>query len=311
MLIHALATAFILAQTLSPPPSGEERAAAAAVRAADAADRAALTAERVAALVEPGLRPEPPPPPPAPGWTGNVGLSFGFITGNAVNLSLIGNLALDRVWEDWALGLRVTGAYGFANPEPTVPGSSVAVTALRAAGTLRGDRTFGSGFASIYLLGGEEADHIKNIESRSFGELGTGLSFLNFREAGQERLLLKLDLGIRGGYETRYQYYPFPARVPIQGIPILSPRAALTFRLGFGRYARFSEELEVMPSLLAPTAGRVLLNNTAKVNANLTGALSLAVALLVSYDSSPPQTASGPQRLPTDVALTAGLELTL
>ena len=172
-------------------------------------------------------------------------------------------------------------------------------------GTLRGDRSFG-GFASLFVLVGEEFDHVKNIETRTVGELGTGLTFFNQKDGDLERLFLRLDLALRAGYETRFQYFPAEAAVDPYAIVILAPRAALTFRWSLNKHLRLSEELEVMPFLLEPTAGRLLLNSTTKLNAQLTDNVSLTTSLLINYDSKPP--VSTPPRVSTDVALTVGVE---
>ena len=293
--------------------SPAERAADAAQKAAEAAQKAAEAAQRIADSVAP-----PPPPPvdanaaptaaPAPGWVGNVGVGLQFITGNAQALTLTGQAAVDRKWDVWALGIRLSGAYGLSNPDTNIATNVTAITARRASGTIRGDRSIGAGFASIYLLAGSEFDHMKSIESRTVGEAGTGLTFFNQKDGDLERLFLRLDLAIRGGYETRFQYFPAPSSVMNPGVPILAPRAGISFRWGFSKDVRFSEEIEFLPYLLQPTQGRVLINNTTKLNARLTGALSLSTAVLVNFDSQPPVGADGSTRKSTDVALTVGLE---
>lgn len=293
--------------------SAADRAADAAQKAAEAAQKAADAAMRIADSVAPAPPPPvdanaPAAPAPAPGWVGNVGVGLQFITGNAQTLTLTGQAAVDRKWDVWALGIRLNGAYGLSNPDTNVASNTAAVTARRASGTIRGDRSIGSGFASIYLLAGSEFDHMKSIESRTVGEAGTGLTFFNKKEGDLERLFLRLDLAIRGGYETRFQYFPTPSSVMNPGVPILAPRAAATFRWGFSKDVHFSEEIEFLPYLLQPTQGRVLINSSTKLNARLTGALSLSTAVLVNFDSQPPVGADGSTRKTTDVALTVGLE---
>jgi hypothetical protein len=240
-----------------------------------------------------------------------VGLGLTYLTGNTVNLTLVGNLAVERTWDVWALALRISGAYGLSNPSPNDPASATSTTSRRAAATLRGDRSFGGGFASLFLLAGSEFDHVKNIESRSIGEVGTGLTFFNQHEADLEKLFLKLDLALRGGLETRYQYFPVAAPVDPYTLAILAPRAAITFRWSFNRDVHFSEELEFIPFLLAPDAGRLLINNNTKLSARLTETIFLTTGVLINYDSKTPQTAGGVQRVSTDVALTVGVETTL
>jgi hypothetical protein len=191
-----------------------------------------------------------------------------------------------------------------------VEGSVSQTTARRAAATVRGDRKFGGGFASIFVLGGSEFDHVKGIESRSVGEAGTGLTFFNKKEGGLERLYLRLDIAARAGYETRYQYFPTAGSIDPYAIVILAPRAAVTFRWAFSKDVRVSEELEFIPFVLAPEAGRLLINSNTKLSARITENLALTTALLINYDGKPPQPAdpAAPRRLETDVALTVGVE---
>jgi hypothetical protein len=264
----------------------------------------------------PDAGPQPTAPQAAPadapaakqGWLGNAGLGLTFITGNTQTLTLTGSFAADRKWDAWSMAVRLSGAYGLANPDVNVAASTTATTARRASGNVRGDRNF-STFASLFVLGGSEFDHVKNIESRTAGEFGTGLTFFNQKEGDVEKLYLRLDLAARAGYETRFQYFPQASSITPNGIVILAPRVAGVFRWSFSKDVRFTEELEFIPYLLAPTAGRLLINSTTKLNARLTENVSLATGLLVNFDSSPPAGGAGSTpRVPTDIALTVGVE---
>ncbi|MBL8953472.1 MAG: DUF481 domain-containing protein [Myxococcaceae bacterium] len=297
----------------TPAATPEERAALAAEKAALAAERAALAAERLAASVAPAPPAEaaaPAAPPPADVWNGSAGIGLTYITGNTQSLVLTSNVSADRRWEKWTLGIRLWGAYGLANATANDPATQAATTARKAGGTVRGERSFGSGFASAFLIAGSEFDHVKNIESRSIGEAGVGLRFFDLKEGDLEKLFLKLDLGIRAGYETRFQYFPVQTAVPDYGVPILAPRGALAFRWGFNKWVRFSEDIEFIPYVIQPDAGRLLMNSTTKLSSRITENLALTAAVVVNYDSKPPQVAPppAPQRVNTDVTLTAGIE---
>ena len=307
----ALALSALLAQsdaTPAPTVPGEvspaERSALAAEKAALAAEKAAEAALRIANAVAPLPAEAAKAEPTKDGWKGNFGLGFTFITGNSQILTLTGSSSIDRKWEVWAVGIRLSGAYGLSNPDnsPIAP-----ITARRASGTIRADRSVGSGFASLFALAGSEFDHMKNVESRSIGELGAGLTFFQKKEADFEKLYLRLDLAMRAGYETRFQYFPTPAPVDVYGIIILAPRIAATFRWSFNKDVRLTEELEFIPFLLSPTLGRLLINNNTKLSAKLTEGLSLTTSVLVNFDSMPPR-AGALDRKTTDVALTVGLD---
>lgn len=316
-MLLALALSTLLSQTdasatAAVPTDPAVRAAEAAARAADAAVKAAEAAERIANVVAPKA-PTTAAAAAAPAeekWKGSVGLGLTFITGNSQTLTFTGTAAADRKWDAWSFGIRLNGAYGLANPDTNTVGSTSATTARRGAGSVRGDRQFGDSFAAIFALAGTEFDHMKNIESRSIGEIGAGLTFFNQKDqAGTyEKLFLRLDLAARGGYETRFQYFPVPAPVSQYGLIIFAPRIAASFRWAFSRDVRFSEEIEFIPFVLAPAAGRLLINNTTKLNARLTEALSLSTSFVLNYDSQPPEGAGGLKRKETDVALTVGVE---
>lgn len=316
-MLLALALSTVLAQSDAPAAtsvsadqSAAEKAANAAQKAAEAAQMAAEAAQRIADVVAPrpaGAAAAGPAAPAEEKWKGSVGLGLTFITGNSQTLTLTGNAAADRKWDAWSLGIRLNGAYGLANPDNTV-GSTASTTARRGAGTIRGDRQFGESFAAIFVLAGSEFDHMKNIESRSMGEVGAGLTFLNKKEGDLEKLFLRLDLAARGGYETRFQYFPTPSSVSPYGLIILAPRIAAQFRWAFSKDVRISEEIEFIPFVLAPAAGRLLINNITKLNARLTESLSLSTSFLLNFDSMPPEAAGGLKRRETDIALTVGVE---
>jgi hypothetical protein len=311
-----LALTAVLAQsnaTAAPVVPSEaspaDRSAAAAEKAAAAAQLAAEAAMRIANAVAPlpAATTEAPADPKKDKWIGNVGAGLTFITGNSQTLTVTGSAAADRKWEKWALGIRLNGAYGLANPDTNAT-AVTSTTARRGVGTVRLDRTVGDSFAAVFGLVGSEFDHMKNVESRSIGELGAGLTFFNTKQNDLEKFYLRLDLAMRAGYETRFQYFPIPAPVTDYGIVILAPRAAITMRWTFSKDVRITEELEFVPFLLAPTLGRLLINNNTKISARLTENLSLTTGLLLNFDSMPPVGADGLLRKTTDIALTVGLD---
>lgn len=308
MTLLTVAVAAVLAQAAepaAPPPSPTPAVELSpAERTAQAAEKTAQAVERLANVLAPAGEAKKPEEKKPDQWAGSAGVGLAFITGNAQMLTLTANLSAERSWGDWSLGLRAGGAYGLSNPSANVADSTSQTTARRANGTVRGARAFG--FASIYALGGVEFDHMKNIESREFGELGTGLTFFNVKEKDDEKLFLRLDLAVRAGYETRFRYFPTEAGVDPYAIVILAPRAALTFRWNLNQHLRLSEELEIIPFLLAPTTGRLLINNGTKLSAAITEKVALTTALMINYDSMPPP--STPAKLTTDVALTVGVE---
>lgn len=239
----------------------------------------------------------PPAPAPNPdGWKGTIGIGLVAIAGNAESLNVNATASMDKKWGEWGFGTRFNGAYGQARSDTT----ATQVSAYRAALTLRGDRNVSS-FASIFLLAGADTDHVKSIEARGFGELGTGIKFYERKEDDLEKLYLRADVGFRYGYETRYQYYGTGAPAPLPSLVTLGPRVAATARTAPSKRFRLSEEAEFIPMVLGPS--RYLINSTTKVNARITDGLSFVAALLVAFDSLP-----APGKKDTDLTLTMGLE---
>lgn len=301
-LVVTLALAQADATTEKSPA---ERAAIAAEKAAEAAAKAADAAQRIADKVAPPAPAAAPAAPPSAGaWAGTAGLGLSLLGGNTQTITLTGSVGLDKKWELWTLGIRATGAYGITNPDTTEGSTSVSQTvARRASATVRGDRSFG-GFVAAFALAGGEFDHVKNIESRVYGEAGASFTVFNEKVEDLEKVFLRLDVALRGGRETRFTYFPTPAPVAPYEVPILAPRVAATFRWALNKNFRVSEDFEVLPFMLPPSTGRFLINSNTKLNARITEAVSLSLGFLLNIDTQPPKASLRVY----DYALTAGAE---
>ncbi|MCA2978284.1 MAG: DUF481 domain-containing protein [Myxococcaceae bacterium] len=308
MLASLLVIALVTQADPSADKSAAERAAVAAEKAAEAAAKAAEAAQRIADRLAPAPAPAAPAAPataPAAGaWAGTAGLGLSLLGGNTQTITLTANVALDRKWELWTLGIRATGAYGVTNPDTTLNSTTTAQTVARRAGaTVRGDRSLGT-IGGAFVLAGAEFDHVKSIESRSFGEAGASFKLFDEKEGDLERLFLRFDLALRGGYETRWIYFPASTPPKDYAIALLAPRVAGMFRWALNKNFRFSEDLEVLPFLLAPVSGRFLINSNTKVNARITDNVSLTLGFLLNIDTQPPAA----NLRSFDYALTAGAE---
>lgn len=301
MILLSLTTALLLTQ--SDPNEAAARAAAAAERAALAAEKAAEAAQKIAEATT-GTPAAPaaaaPTGEPAPElWKGLIGVSFIALSGNAESITGIANAQLDRKFGNWAAGARANGAYG--QTRRATGGDEV--SALRAALTMRGDRSVVS-FASIFVQAGLDADHVKSIELRGFGELGASLRFYERKEGDLEKLYIRADLAFRFQQEERYQYFPTattPANTGLPDATFAAPRIAAVFRYAMNKDIKFSEEVEFLPNVLGPS--RVLINNTTKLSARLTETLSISGSFLANFDSSP-----APGNRDLDTSLSLGLE---
>ena len=248
----------------------------------------------------------PPAPPPAataapapkpPEWKGTVGAGLITLSGNSDTTTFTGSAAASRETFGWVLALKAAGAYG----ENRAAGTTVSqVAALNAALQLRLDRKFGEVW-SVFVIGGVETDHVASIEYRTASELGAGAQILERKEGDWLKVGLRLDLGLRYGYEARYQYYGTPLG-PQPGVELIAPRAGVAFRYGFSKEVFVTEEAEAMTALSGQS--RWLAKSVTKLSSRLSQALTFGAGYTVAYDSEP---AAG--KVTTDQALTVLLEV--
>ncbi|AKQ63888.1 Putative salt-induced outer membrane protein [Myxococcus hansupus] len=281
-----------------------ERAALAAERAAEASIRAAEAAERAAAVTAP-----PPAPAAAPAtdkkkgeWDVTVGLGLISLTGNASTLTVSGLASAQRTTDNWIYAIKSFGSYGRSRP-PQVEGQETEsqVVALNAGLELRGDRRF-TQVISGYLLAGAEADHVKSVESRTYGEGGMGVLWWDEKKEKGRESYLRTDAAFRYANETRFQYYP--TRMDLPDVDLGGPRFGAVFRYGLAQNVLFKEDVEVLVSVIGDS--RMLFNSQTQLSVGLTKQLSLGASFLIKHDSSPP-----PGKLPTDTALALNFEVML
>ncbi|GAC1536968.1 MAG: hypothetical protein NVS2B9_02900 [Myxococcales bacterium] len=276
-MIPAFLAAALLAQAAAPATSVAVPAAASST--ASASTTAAAAPESVI-------------------WTGAAGLGLIALTGNSRALTVAATLNLQRKSPDWIAAVRAGGAYGQTTP----PGADVSqVNALNALLEARGDRRLTERL-SIYLLAGVDTDHLKSIEERPYGELGTSYLWLDEKEGDLQRSSFKTDLGFRYGREFRRQYYPTPAA--LASVDIVAPRVGAAFRYALSREVVFTDEAGLLLNLANTT--RALFSNTAKLTSRLTERVGLGVAFVLNDDSVPP-----PGKVSVDTAVTVGLEVGL
>lgn len=331
MLSAALLLATSLqAQTPAPPPTpgapatqpapaataeeraaaAAERAAAAAERAAEASARAAEAAERAAAVAVPAAAaPEAPAAAPAEAaakkkdvWDVTLGAGLISLTGNASTFTFSGLASAQRTTDKWIYAFKAFSSYGRSRP-PELEGeeSLSQVVALNGGAELRGDRRFTqvlSGYAQV----GVETDHVKSVESRSFGEGGLGVLWWDEKKPEGRQSYLRTDAAFRYAYETRFQYYP--ERLDLEDVDLGGPRFGVVFRYGLNERVLFKEDVEVLLSVIGDS--RVLVNSQTQLSVGLTEALSLGASFLVKHDSEPPQ-----GKVSTDTALALNLEVKL
>lgn len=312
----ALAAALVLAQSpAAPAPGAADRAAGAAQKAAGAAEKAAIAAQaaaeaasRAAAAVEKAVaasHPAAPVPaqaavpaaaPPGAAWTGTAVLGLISLTGNSASVVFNGAAGVERKGPTWIHAMKAAGAYGQTRSPAT---GRFEITALSAGAFLRSDRRF-TPATSAYALAGVETDHVKGMEARYSGELGTAIAWLDSTE-GDRKTFLRTDLGLRVAEEKRFRYYPVDQRLHLPEAVIVAPRAAVAFKYAMSKEVSFGDDLEVMPSVWG--GSRVLVNNAARVAARLAGAFQLGVTFALTHDSAP---AAGNKQ--TDTALGVSAE---
>jgi hypothetical protein len=286
------------------------RAAAAAEKAAEAAQKAAEAAQRAAEAAEKAvgqLAPQPEKTAEKPaekkpsGWTATVGAGLLSLSGNSSAISFNLNSAAERKTDDWIFGLKAAAVYGQSRP----PGSDdePQTVALGGGFSGRGDRRFTERY-SAYLQAGLEADHVKSVEYRYFGEAGVGIIWL---DPGKEfpKAFLRTDVAARYGEEERFQYYPTkadPTTHRLDSVRLIAPRIAVAFKYGLTESVTFSEDLELMPNVAGPS--RLLANSVTKLSARLSKALAFGMGFAFNEDTAP---AAGKKDL--DTTLSASVEM--
>jgi putative salt-induced outer membrane protein YdiY len=264
-----------------------------------------MKAHLVAALLlAPALAPAQEAAPPAaapaakpPEWKGTVGAGLVSLSGNSESTTFTGTTAASRETLGWIASVKAAAAYG----ENRAAGADASqVSAYSGALQLRLDRKFGEVW-TVFVIGGVEADHVASIEYRTAAEFGASAQLVEVKEGDWLKLGLRTDLGLRYGYEARYQYYGTPLG-PQPGVELIAPRAGVAFRYGFSKEVFLTEEAEAMTALSG--ASRWLAKSVTKLSSRLSKSLTFGVGYTVAYDSRP---AAG--KVTTDQALTALLEV--
>jgi putative salt-induced outer membrane protein YdiY len=254
----------------------------------------------VAALLAQATAPVPAAPPAAEStFAGSVGLGGVRLTGNSESTAFSFNSSLGWKTPHWIYGFKASAAYA----RSTDPSTGVESTsALNGSAAVRGARRV-SETVSIYLEGNVDADHLKSIEWRPAAEVGASLQLVDEKEGDFQTRALRLDFGMRGGREYRFQYYPTP--VNLDDVTIAAPRAGFAFRYTLSRDAVLTDELIALVNL--PDGGpRLLLTNVIKLATQIQRRLAFAVSYSIAEDSDPP-----PLKKNLDTMLTLALELTL
>jgi hypothetical protein len=270
----------------------------------------ALLAQTTAATPVAATAPPPPvvptaaPVPPDVLWSGTLGLGLIALTGNSQTVTFSTNAAFERKSKQWIVGVKAAAAYG----QNQVPGGgSSQVSALNGTFQARGDRRL-SDTTSLYLLAGVDTDHLQSIESRPFGEVGAALIWFDEKQGDLAKTSLRTDLGFRYGREYRFQYYPThagPSQDPaLAEVDIVAPRLGAAYRYAVSKDVIFTEELSAIFNLV--NQKRLLFTSTSKLASRLTEKIALGVSFVVNDDTVP-----APHKVPTDTALSLGLEIGL
>jgi hypothetical protein len=238
------------------------------------------------------------PAPAEKTFTGTVTLGGVVLTGNSQTTTFSFGSSLTQKTADWIFGFKASAAYGTS----TDPNTSVKTTnAARGAGALRVARKF-SDLVALYVEGAVDTDHLSSIEWRPTGELGVSLQLVDRKEGDFQTVGLHVDLGGRGGYEYRFQYYPDHVNLPDQ--EIAAPKAGAALRYAFTHDTIFGDEVNALVNI--PDGPRLLLTNVAKLSTRLSSILTFVVSYGIAEDSKPP-----PTKKQLDTTLTVALEMTI
>jgi hypothetical protein len=224
--------------------------------------------------------------------SGNVSFGAIVLSGNSQTATFSFGSAAMRKTPDWIYGFKATAAYGRSTDPQTRVGST---SAMNGALTLRGDRRFGP-VVSLYLEAAVDADHLKSLEARPAGEGGLSLQLVDRKEGDFQTAAARVDLGFRGGRESRFQYYPTSAELP--DVTIAAPKVGFAGRYALTRDTIVDDELTALVNL--PDGPRLILGNVVKLSTRLYRSLSFTVSYGIAEDTSPPL---GKKQLDTTLAV--------
>jgi hypothetical protein len=228
--------------------------------------------------------------------TGTIGAGLIVLSGNSNTTTFNLGSGASRETLGWIVSGKLNAAYGESQPPAGGPSE---VTALNGLFQLRLDRKLGETW-TVYVLGGVTADHVANIEYRTQAEAGGSAQWVDEKVDGWQKLMLRTDLGVRYGYEARWQYYGTPVG-PQPGVEMIAPRFGVAFRYGFSKEVFVTEDAEVLVNI--DGAARTMAKSVTKFSSRLFDSFGLGISYTVSYDSAP---AAG--KVTTDTALAALLE---
>ena len=275
-----------------PPVEEDEKAVLKDIR--DATKRLAEAAERISP-------PPPPEAPPAPKkWTTNVTGGLTWVTGNVTSFAFVGNAATTRKVDKTIIVAKAFAGYGEKVIDPSVGPNEVLLYNMGLSAQF--DYRF-TPLISGFLGAGADADHVKSVEHREYGDAGLGVLWLDTKEGPEgkqyQKTLLKTDLNIRAQPESRFQYYPVPMQ--IDDSLLVGPRLAGVFAYAVNPTTTFREELELLPNVLGQP--RLLVNSLTRVSVGLSTLLAFNASFSAKFDSQP---AEG--KKPIDTVLSLGLE---
>src|SRR6185369_2383878 len=169
----------------SPPKDEDEKAVLKEIR--DATRRLAEAAERIS----PPPPPEAPPAPPSK-WKTNVTGGLTWVTGNVTSFAFVGNASTTRKVDKTIFVAKASAGYGEKLIDPALGPNEVLLYQMGVSAQF--DYRF-TPLISAFLGAGVDADHVKSIEHREYGDAGLGVLWLDAKEgpAGKQyqKVLLK------------------------------------------------------------------------------------------------------------------------
>jgi hypothetical protein len=316
-MLSSLLCVLALSQTPDAAKAPPKDAAAEAApltteeKTAKAMERLSIAAEKLAAAAE---RLSPPPevvvtsPAQTSHWDFYANAGLTWTAGNVSSLSFVASGGGKRVGDKTITQFKLFGGYG-QTFNPAVPPAMVGTTDVliyNMGATAQFDYRF-TKLISAFIGAGIDADHVKSVELRGYGEAGLGVLWVDEKVEKWQKWFLKTDVSFRVQPESRFQYYPTPAQLP--DALLVGPRAALQFHYGMSAGTYFDEALEVIANVVGDDAGRILLNSVSKLAVGIATHVSVAALLTFKYDSKPaPGAAGAPAKQPLDTILTLALE---
>ena len=297
-------------------------AAEAAQRSADALQKL-VELEAAEKAPPPAAAPAPAAPAPSP-WSGGVSLGFTYLAGNSNSVTFAGAANVQRKTQRWIYGAKVFGAYGLTTPADGAAPQTVALNAginaqidfrliervsILIAGGLDTDhvksvelRGYGDVGVGIIWVDQKVEDYQKLMlktditfrvgsEGRyNYYPTATNACYLQKRISPNNVTveLTPADAPLTDASGNAIEYFSCGEAAGGGGSVLqIAPRASVAFKYSLTKSIFFTDDFEIMPTVAGSFAGRLSVNNTAKVSIRPIPLFGISASWVLNVDTRP------------------------